>query len=278
MSLNLQTYKVVNGDTSSASKQTNMVQAVEDALNNLGSSTYGAFASGNNIPSNQLTQNAATNNQALIWNGSNWVPGGFAPSKITGYPSDATKFLNGNGAWTAPGMTQLYDSVLGGSAANFDITSISSAYTHLKLICSLRSDRSTLTDGTAIRFNNNSGNYCEQILQVSGTTITAVEGLNKTAVGITGNGPYSSAANGLAGSFASLEFLVPNYRTTAAGPILSGTWSNMAQVNTSTGTLYFLQGGYSWLMDSTPLTRITVFPALGTNWVAGSRATLYGLT
>ena len=67
MSLDLSSYKVATNETSSSVKFDNLVQAVQDYINGLGTLAI-------------------------------------APSQITGYPSDATKYLDGSGAWSAPGL------------------------------------------------------------------------------------------------------------------------------------------------------------------------------
>lgn len=67
MSLDLSSYKVGTNETSSSTKFDNALQAIQDYVNGLLSSPMAASA-------------------------------------ISGYPSDATKFLNGNGGWTAPGI------------------------------------------------------------------------------------------------------------------------------------------------------------------------------
>jgi len=74
MSLDLSAYKVGANELSSSTKFDNLVQAVQDALNNLGNATYGAFASGLIFDPAKLKQNAATNGQALAWNGTAWTP------------------------------------------------------------------------------------------------------------------------------------------------------------------------------------------------------------
>lgn len=100
MACDLSSYRVAAGETSSATKQNNLIQAIQDALNAIGDTTKMAWGSGAIIDPNQIKQSGATSGQALEWNGSAWAPatvsggggttipaGMIAPYAVTSAPS-----------------------------------------------------------------------------------------------------------------------------------------------------------------------------------------------
>ncbi len=74
MSANLQSYKVAFQEGLSSTKESNMVQAIEDALNAIGDLSKMAWAPGKILALSQLQQSGAGTGQVAAWNGSQWAP------------------------------------------------------------------------------------------------------------------------------------------------------------------------------------------------------------
>lgn len=168
-----------------------------------------------------------------------------------------------------PWMVAIATVTLGGAASSIDFDSIPGTYATLMLICSLRSDRSGVdNDSVRCTFNNDTtdANYDRQSLTVLGATVT---------------GAYSSSgrilcavpgATATTAHFAGTAIEIPGYaganrkvamaRTTS--PIVSGT------------SMQIEQRGLMWKSTSA-ITRVTLTPNTGPNFVAGSTVTLYGL-
>jgi hypothetical protein len=100
VSLSLATYKVALQESSSSSKQSNMIQALEDAFNLLGDPAHGAWAAGQILTPSQIGQGGATTGQAMIWNGSSWAPGAYDPTRLAAGGAVAGQVLGYTGtAW-----------------------------------------------------------------------------------------------------------------------------------------------------------------------------------
>lgn len=189
-----------------------------------------------------------------IWNGSAW------------------EYIGNDGApGTAGAMVQLYDSTLGGSAASFDITSISGAYTHLRLYTSLRGDAAVDALNSTITLNNDgSALYNQEETNVQDTTVFGQRVRGGTAFTHTWLG---AGANQNADNFGSGTFDFVNYAS-AHRKMVQGqymTWNDNS--GTPYGTMSTFVGHYA---SATAISRITIGPGSG-NFVAGSRVTLYGI-
>lgn len=162
----------------------------------------------------------------------------------------------------------LYDNLLSGTAASFDITSISASYKHLKLVFYLRgTNAADGTEGT-IRFNNDSGSNYDSQRNVSFGSSTAGGG---TDAG-TGFALFAvPQANSAASSFAGGELIIPNYAATTGHKSVSGF--SFAYYSSARNTADF---GGRW-RSTAAINQITVLPPAG-NWDIGSRVTLYGLS
>lgn len=167
--------------------------------------------------------------------------------------------------------TILYDSILTGAAASFDVQNISSSYDHLRVLVTARGD--TAASGTAclVRFNNDSGaNYDFEKLSLSGATATAAESLAATSIEVANTVAANTAT---ANYFGSVVFEIPSYAGATAQKHVQAQAFN--RMSTSTGDLrtYLVGGGWR---STAVINRITVFPAAG-NFVAGSRLTIIGI-
>jgi hypothetical protein len=200
--------------------------------------------------------------------------------KVTGAPADADVPVwdSASSTWkpssTKPpavgAMVRLSDTTLGAGAATIDISSISSAYAHLRLVIQGRGDTVANNVGLFLRLNNDSGasQYTYAWLLGSGVTASTVDNASSTQMQV-GNLAAASASATLSGS---AEILIPNYTNTTfikrVQSQFSAQWGSGAG-SWQAGTV----GGY-WA-NTAAVNRITLIPGAG-NFVAGTRVTLYG--
>jgi hypothetical protein len=176
-----------------------------------------------------------------------------------------------SGSTGAGSQTQIFNSLLVGSAASFDVTGISQLFNHLMIVAYLRGDLAAATDAAILRLNNDSGaSYDSERLQGSVTTASAVEALGGTSMTI----GVIPAASATAGYFGAVFAIVPAY-TNATGnkPTVAPFWAGVAN---TTSNQFVGVGGGKWRTTATPVTRLTVLSS--GNFVAGSMLSVYGLT
>lgn len=173
---------------------------------------------------------------------------------------------------TIPGgsgaMTQISKSVLSGTAANFDLTSISGSYTILVLYAMLHSDyASSVFDVAKITFNNDTGaNYLYQRVSGAASTASAASASGQTSININAQGD-----NGTTTHTVICRIEIPFYsETTFLKQAMISAWLpyNATQKD---------EWGAEW-NSTAAITRITIAPRDGSNWKIGSAAALYGIT
>lgn len=178
--------------------------------------------------------------------------------------------------WAAGGgggsgaVTQLADTTLGSSAANIDLTSIAGTYNHLWLEVLFRSDRVDINDMIRVRFNNDTGSNYDSVRMIAATAVSSAESLAATSM-MLGFGTGSTAP---ASAFGTYLVHIPAYVQTTAHKIMAsyGGWRQTAV----SGGMFCCTASGMWRSTSA-ITRITLFPELGSNWLTGSRVTLYGV-
>lgn len=186
-----------------------------------------------------------------------WASGWVAGDIVT-----AAEYKKGAGA--------IFDTVLGGSAANIDITGIVATYTNLMLYLSARGDNATTSIGVIMRFNNDSGaNYDYENLTASAATVASTETIATTSAFI-GNCPANTAGASL---FSSHSIFIANYAGTTANKTAEATAA--LKYGTASGNMVRYLTSCFW-RNSAAISRITLLPATG-NFVAGTRATLYAM-
>lgn len=159
-------------------------------------------------------------------------------------------------------------SVIVGAAgqANIEFTSIPQTYTDLKLLVSLRTNRSSTVDLVGLSFNGLTTNRAS--IELFGTGSTAGGGTDTTTMYF----QYANAATATASVFNNGELYIPNYTssTTFKAPI-----TNAVSENNATQAY---QAIYANLWSNTAaITSITLTPIIGTQFVQYSTATLYGI-
>lgn len=193
--------------------------------------------------------------------------------------ADGIYFIDDAGTVTGPlgggggsaGRTLITDTTLG-SDGTFTFSSIPSGYKHLSIEGRLRSDNATTLDRYDVRVGNGTVDTGSNYLYTSqrfGTTSGTKESASDTSFSPTN----SCAANtATAGVFSFLEFTIQNYADTATGRVVDG---RHGYKSSSDGYQGIIAG--QWANTADVIDIITVAPALGTNFKAGSRLALYGL-
>lgn len=168
------------------------------------------------------------------------------------------------------GIGSIFDSTLGGSAANVDITSIVSSYAHLMLVVYARGDAAAASVLTNLRFNGDTAaNYDFQQLQSNVTSVNPSESFAATSM----QAGYAAANTAGANLFSVSIGFIPHY----AGSSNNKTCLSLSAMKVGTASsnmANILTAGF-W-RSSSAITRITLLPSSG-NWVAGTRVTLYGM-
>ena len=138
-------------------------------------------------------------------------------------------------------------------------------------MASLRTTKAAIFDPVRIRFNNDSGPNYQNVIQYT------VDGINATTEENSATGGYTEAmaANSPSGSFAAITVWIPDYASTVT------TYKNFT--STSGGlkdatSPHLVDAGGSWKSGGAAISRITLVPGTGPNFLAGSRVTVYGLS
>lgn len=166
-------------------------------------------------------------------------------------------------------MVMLADDLLAGAQASFDFTSIPATYKHLRLVLYLRGSAAATEVVAKLRFNNDSGtNYDWQKHYAAGSSGGAGETMSDNEIELAD----ATAGSSPAGAVSVLDILIPNY---AEETLQKAVTYHAFNPRNGAGTEYVFHGGGIW-KSTAAINRVTVLPGSG-NWVAGSRATLYGM-
>lgn len=174
----------------------------------------------------------------------------------------------------AGGMTLIGSTLLAAAAGSIVFSAIPSTYKHLVLEVQARTDFAGL-DKLLARFNGDTAaNYARHQAYHQASALTSIAG-NSSSFGVgymyVGPCPGSTATAGRAGSY---RIDIPNYANTTFHKHL------VAQGALSTGDTtadqYITWANGLW-GSTAAITSITLLPESGSNLVAGSIATLYGV-
>jgi len=191
-----------------------------------------------------------------------YAPGAQGPAGPTG-PTGA--------AGAAGGIVPIFDTILGAAAAAIDITSIPQGYASLLLVLEGRSDAATTNTAAYCQFNGDTGaNYDYQQMQAGGTGVSASNALATATGFVLGNIIGNTGPAGVSTLF---YVDIPNYSRT--------TWQKQAFCRNSlrrgtTAGDTFVTDWAGWWRNAAAITSMHLWLSTG-NWMAGSRATLYGL-
>ena len=176
------------------------------------------------------------------------------------------QLLNPAGA----GMVKIADTLLAATATSFDFQSIPQNYLHLKMIGYLRTDKAaSVFDTVRLRFNNDSSGVYYNERQIAATTSNIAD----FETGETGGLLQATGAAAPANSFMSITVDIPNYAGTVGNTNYMAVYFNYKDTNAPE----LIDAGGTWL-NTAAVNRITLIPAVGPNFIIGSRVTLYGLT
>jgi hypothetical protein len=139
-------------------------------------------------------------------------------------------------------------------------------YNDLFIVISGRSDRtSDARDELFIQFNGETSGYSSRAVRGSGTS---ADGVTSTAAGITRiNLPSATTTSN---TFGNGSVYIPNYNLNTPKPI---NVDNVMENNSAFSFQEIVAGLWN---NTSPITRITVFPEVG-NFTAGSSISLYGV-
>lgn len=169
------------------------------------------------------------------------------------------------------GMTKLQDFIAQASVPNIDFPNIPPTFAHLHVVFQGRHDASGTFDFLYFRANgDNAGNYDYTDQRNTGAAVWAVaEGLAQ----VWARCGLVTGASATAGKPGSGELTIQNY----AGAIFQKTFVGRGSTSNSiSGAIIAGRWGGLW-RNSNPISRLTLYPGVG-NFIAGTRATLYGLS
>jgi hypothetical protein len=156
-----------------------------------------------------------------------------------------------------------------GGTTNISFTSISGAYTDLKIAVSSRSTRSATNAELLIKFNNSTNDF--SVVRLYGSGGTGAVGSSTTGTGLVG--VTAAAQNDIPYEFGNMFIYIPNY----AENTVKTFWSESGYSDNTTTTNiynYYIQGTWN---QTAAITQIDLYPEGGTSWVQYTTATLYGI-
>lgn len=157
---------------------------------------------------------------------------------------------------------------LASAASSITFSSISGDFTELYLVISARSDRSgAVDDPLRISFNGSSSNFTRRVLFGSGAS-AATQSASDNYLRID-----LPAASSTSNVFCNASVTIPNY---ASSNYKSLSIDGVNENNT-TNSYYQMIQATLW-SDTSAITSISLTPLVGTNLVANSSATLFGIT
>ncbi len=194
---------------------------------------------------------------------------GFAPKA----PNDATKYLDGTGAYsvpaaTAPALVKLSETVCGTATASVTFSSISAAYRNLRITVSGRSDANTAAQDLYLQFNGDTANSYNWNNLFNGGNNSNFAQTQAVGGSLSGN-----AAAVPAGAVGVVQITIFNYAGTTF--FKAGVALNFRREATASAE-YIINFGFDW-GSTAAINAVKVFPAAG-NFMTGSVITLYGET
>lgn len=166
----------------------------------------------------------------------------------------------------------LWDSgILAAATSSIDILSIPQTFAHLRVLLHGRGDAAVTNEFVTMRINGDATtSYDDQSALSNTTALTGAEALASAA----GRCLVIPAGSGAANWFGGGEFLIPNYTSTTGTKMWIGISNGRYNTTTGTGPIYLIGGTWRSLPA---VTRLTLFPQSGGNFIAGSRVTVEGV-
>lgn len=179
--------------------------------------------------------------------------------------------------WAAPAasgaMTQLADTTLSGTATSIVFSTISGSYNHLRVVFQGRSDRAgQVFEGIDIQFNGDTGSNYDWFNPDWNATngYAGADGIGQTSAQV-GSLTGATAAAGRSGI---MVVEIPNYAAT----VFDKQFTSLCCViyGTSSGNVHTVANVGLW-RSTAAITQITLKTRNGSNFIVGTRATLYGM-
>jgi hypothetical protein len=197
------------------------------------------------------------------------------PAKITGYPTDATKFLNGAGGWTAPptpsqDIVKLYDSIdaaVALPAASITTPALAQTYKHLRIMWKAEVDAGSpdiylrVNGDSGANYDSAFGGWNNAVFLNGGNTLNAYK------LGVSSAGAQNFGGGG--------TFDIYHYTDAAQGKVGSGTGAGFTGTGATAIQVIFC-GGHWRPAAPAAISTLTFLPSAG-NFAAGTRFTVYGL-
>lgn len=158
-----------------------------------------------------------------------------------------------------------------GAGATLDFTGIANTYQHLWLIVEGRSDTAATSTNLLMRFNGDtSAIYDWERYDAGAATVSAGESIAATSlmVGEITGATATASRPGLC------EILIPNYAETS---FFKSFRSGGGFTPTATSGNIVYRGNFGLWRSTVAITQVTFLPLAG-SFIAGSRASLYGLS
>jgi hypothetical protein len=156
--------------------------------------------------------------------------------------------------------------ILGTATSSVTFSSLAtyaSTYKHLQIRATVRTDRAGAADGGIIRFNGDSGaNYAHHVLAGSGSSVSSFANASATEMVSLGGVGNTATANAFS---AAVVDILDAYSTTKNKTVRS--LHGVTSINLGSGVR----------LNTASLTSIELRPQLGTNFLASSRFSIYGV-
>lgn len=175
--------------------------------------------------------------------------------------------------WLSASWVPIFDTTMGSDTAAFDTgaNGVPGAYAHLVIVLQARTtEAAIILSGANLTFNNDTaGNYDGQAVRGRDTTASAADS-QAVATALNMTLPGANAATGVFG--ASL-IVIPNYAATTAekSGFVVGGFADEASTGGDAGVRT-----YHW-RNTAAITRVALTAQNSSNFLTGSRCTIYGV-
>ena len=190
---------------------------------------------------------------------------------MLGFPLGILSAAGAGGVAAAGSYELISTEILTGNQASVTFSSLgtySSTYKNLQIRYVARTNRASVFDSGRLKFNGDTGaNFTDHGLFGTGSSVGSYAQLNATTGINFGNAPGANAAANVFG--AGVMDILDAYSTTKfkVTRLLDGVSSSSPAITLNSGL---------W-RSTASVTDIQLFPNVGTNWVTGSRFSLYGI-
>ena len=161
----------------------------------------------------------------------------------------------------------LNNTTLGSTQSAITFSSISNAYTDLRLKCSVRTTAGVTVDNIFFSVNGSSVSYLNRMMYGTGNGGNAVSSTGSTTYF---DSLIQPGANSTANTFGYTEFYLPNYAGSTNKTI------SVESASENNGTAWLIIAGGVW-NNTTAINSVTITAPGGSQFVIGSSMYLYGI-